>query len=212
MTHLASGIRETATEAWVWALEVAGEEVVSCAGGWIKGCKTLCVVLGWPVVLPEYSGHEAGVQKKTAETKAGGWSNVSAAAGHGASKAGSQPVALLNLLALFLRIGLVEQPFDRLGEDQQHEGPWMLPHTEMHRLPKRSDAYGYLNLFGGKRDEEGECYTDCVERQSVFRRMGFENATTTGLESSRREGGEVGRLAIRMTKMLKGPMGTMSGA
>lgn len=211
MTHLAAGIRETATEAWLWALEVAGEESVSCAGGWIKGCKTLCVVLGWPVVLP--SSVDGNVQTKSETTRGGGWSNISATVGHGAAKAGTQPVALLNLLALFLKIGLVERPSDQLGGDQNQEGrPWMLTHTEMHMLPKRSEAYGYLNLFGEKRDEEGECYRDCEERQSVFRRIGFEGAVATGMEILRKEGGEVGRLGSRVEKMLKGCMGAVQGA
>ena len=217
MTHLAAGIRETATEAWIWALEVAGEDSVSCAGGWIKGCKTLCVAFGWPAGLPrddEGAAQKKKKKKKGTETTGGGWSNVSATAGHGAVKAGTQPVALLTLLALFLRTGLVERPAasEYSGTDQsQNRWSWVLKHTEMHMLPKRSNAYGYLNLFGEKRDEEGECYRDCEERRGVFQRMGFEDTVVRGLDALKKEGGEVGRLGSQVGKVLKEGLGRLEG-
>ena len=75
-------------------------------------------------------------------------------------------------------------------------------------LPKRSNPYGYMNLFGEKRDEEGECYRDVEERREVFRRMGCEGAVMKGLDAVR-EGGEVGRLGGRVRKVLKEGMGGM---
>ena len=69
-------------------------------------------------------------------------------------------------------------------------------------LPTRSNAFGYLNLFGEKRDEEGEMYQDCEERRGVFKRGGWETAILAGVEATKREGGEVGRAGSRLGKVL----------
>ena len=70
-------------------------------------------------------------------------------------------------------------------------------------LPERPNAFGYLNLFGEKRDEEGECYEDAEDRRRVFRTLGYEAAILRGVEGLRKEGGEVGRAAGMLMKMLK---------
>jgi pre-rRNA-processing protein IPI1 len=47
MTHLASDIRIFALDVLEWLLRVAGDEVVSCAGGWVKMLKCFLGLLGW---------------------------------------------------------------------------------------------------------------------------------------------------------------------
>ncbi len=47
LTHLAADIRSSALELLEWALEIGGEQLVSCPGGWVKTLKTLLTVLAW---------------------------------------------------------------------------------------------------------------------------------------------------------------------
>jgi len=47
MTHLAADIRVSAVEALSWLVDVAGSELVSCAGGWIKTLNCFLSLLGW---------------------------------------------------------------------------------------------------------------------------------------------------------------------
>ena len=47
MTHLATEIRLFGLDVLEWLLQVAGDEVVSCAGGWVKMLKCFLSLLGW---------------------------------------------------------------------------------------------------------------------------------------------------------------------
>ncbi|KAF9887282.1 hypothetical protein FE257_010410 [Aspergillus nanangensis] len=47
MTHLAADIRLSAVDILSWMVEVAGEQVVGCAGGWIKTLNCFLSLLGW---------------------------------------------------------------------------------------------------------------------------------------------------------------------
>ncbi|KAJ9635470.1 rRNA processing protein [Coniosporium tulheliwenetii] len=47
MTHLSTDIRSTSLDILEWLLQAAGDDVVSCAGGWFKTLKTFLGLLGW---------------------------------------------------------------------------------------------------------------------------------------------------------------------
>ena len=68
-------------------------------------------------------------------------------------------------------------------------------------LPKRSNAFAHLNLFGPPRDEESEMYVECEERQRIFQKR-FNAVVASGVEGAKREGGEVGRAAAGVAKAL----------
>ena len=178
LTHIAPGVRESAADALGWLLDVTGDEVVGCAGGWAKTLKAICVTLTWRVDVPEPES-ESGPERVTTGAGRGGggegrgtWSQPSLAVtmatsttssgGGGATTAPQKPV-LLNVLATFLRWGLL--PRSQSHNNTQSSTPSSLlslsfPHDLItpHLLPQKSNAYGHLNLFGPQRDAEGASY------------------------------------------------------
>ncbi|GKZ24353.1 rRNA processing protein [Aspergillus brasiliensis] len=195
MTHLAADIRVTAVEVLSWLVEIAGEAVVSCAGGWIKTLNCFLSVLGW---------HTEESSK---------WSSNRAAFGKAGAK-GKPMVKVLGVLAEFLDAGIGEDDGDGDDEvngggggegmevDGRGDGGFPIVHSDVHMVPKSAQPYVYLNLFGAPRDEEGEMYETREERFRVFKGK-FLVPVERGLESARQDGGEVGRASAAVTKVLK---------
>ena len=201
LTHLSAGIRATAIEAWVWILEVAGEEVVGGKGGWLGGLKALTAGVGWGGVDTSNGGGGGGGARAgvRAGERGGGWSNLtsSSTSAGGVARDEEERVAVLKLLVLFLRTGLVEKEGEDGEGDERGDGwLWMrkVGRWDANMLPRRADAYGYLGLFGDRKDEEGEGWRDCEERAGVFVRAGWKEVVLRGVEACKREGGELGRL------------------
>ncbi len=180
MNHLAADIRWTALEILDWLLAAAGDEVVSCAGGWTRTLNGFLVLLGWQ-------------DKDTTK-----WSSGKASFGK-ASSEGKMLVKQLNVLASFLRTGLgsSQQESEKVGD----VNTFPLWHTEQHRLPKRSSCFDHLNLFGRLREEETELYDDTEDRMRLF--MKYWPAIEHGLEGFTKEGGEVGRVSTVALKMVR---------
>lgn len=183
MTHLAADIRLSANEILLWLLDAAGEDVVSCAGGFVKTMKAFLAMLGWHSKRP----HEGTERTSSFNT----------------TSIDGRPVAVsLEVLGKFLEIGV--------GEELPNEDPHLLRESstnntfvnyEQHRLPTKSNGFGYLNLFGIHRDAETEMLEDRDERQKVFNDQ-FREAVVGGLEIARQAGGEVGRASAVVMKML----------
>ena len=76
-------------------------------------------------------------------------------------------------------------------------------HTNAHFLAKKSNPFGYLNLFGAPRDVESEVYDDPEERMNVFLDLNMHGAFQFGVQEAKREGGEVGRAASAVDKALR---------
>ncbi|KAL6721894.1 rRNA processing protein [Lecanora helva] len=188
LTHLGADIRASATDLLLWAIEICPDEVVSCAGGWMKTLKCLITVLHWHA--PE-------------EKKRGSWTSVKAPNLGNIGSEGKLPAKILNVLAALLHAGLVPDPEPPAPEPSKW--PFPLRNVECHMISKRSNAYAYLNLFGPPRDEEGEMYTDREERQRIFHKR-FQSTVEHGLQATKREGGEIGRAAAGVEKALKGDM------
>ena len=182
LTHLAADIRTSALEILDWTLDVDSEQLVSCPGGWVKTLKTLLTTLAW-----------------TDDATLAGWTSSRAIISRTSS--GDKSLArALNLLALFLRAGL-EMPRepDKATTVQVAFPLW---HTECHMLPRRSNAYAYLDLFGKSKDKEEEAYEDREERQRVFAAF-FQSRVRKGATAARKEGGEIGRAAAMLLTMLE---------
>lgn len=179
ITHLAADIRITALEILEWALHVDGKSLVSCPGGWIKTLKTLFTVLGW--------NEDATISS---------WTSSRTTIGRSGDK--SLP-RTLSVLAILLRAGLVAPPPPDNPAPKRFGFP--LWHTDSHILPNKSNAYGYLNLFGPPKDEDSQGYEDIEERRRVFRKL-FRDRVAKGAAAARREGGEVGRAAAAVTTSL----------
>ncbi|KAE9379995.1 hypothetical protein N431DRAFT_325150 [Stipitochalara longipes BDJ] len=187
MTHLAAEIRVDALAILEWLLEVAKEDVVSCPGGWVKTMKSFMSMMGW--------ASSSGSSKWTSASKAS------------FGKAGKAFPRQLLILAQFLKAGLVESEEVR---EVKSGGMFPLVDVEKHMIPTRSNAFAHLNLFGSSRDEEGEMYIDREDRQRVFQKL-FQPAVEAGMANAKKEGGEAGRAAAVLAKVLKEGMADYSG-
>ncbi|KAM3064889.1 rRNA processing protein [Clarireedia jacksonii] len=188
MTHLAAEIRVDALAFLEWLLEVAQEDVVSCPGGWVKTLKSFMSMIGWAT--------SSGTTKWTSASKAT------------FGKMGKSLPRQLLVLAQFLKAGLVEP--EVAAQAASAASNLSLWDVKRHMIPTRANAYAHLNLFGSSRDEEGEMYIDREDRQRVFHKK-FQAAVASGVESAKKEGGEVGRAAAVLTKVLRDGMDDYSG-
>ncbi len=189
MTHLAAEIRTDALAALEWLLEVAQEDVITCPGGWVKTLRSFMSMMGWAT--------SSGSTKWTSASKAS------------FGKAGKAFPRQLLVLSQFLKAGLVECEAE--GVVPVSGALFPLWDVEKHMIPTRSNAFAHLNLFGSSRDEEGEMYIDREDRQRVFEKR-FQAAVLSGVENARKEGGEAGRAAAVLTKVLRDGMADYSGA
>lgn len=193
LTHLAADIRSSATDLLHWAIKTCPSELVSCTGGWVKTLKCLLTVLHWHV--------SSVTPGKGASTRANAWSSSQAPplGKHGSE--GKISVKTLNVLAAFLSAGFREEHDADAGGTYYAKWPFPLRHVEAHMLPNRSNAFTRLNLFGPPRDEESEMYLNREERQRIFQKR-FMATVSRGIEAAKREGGEVGRAAAGVAKVL----------
>ncbi|OAL50061.1 rRNA processing protein Ipi1 [Pyrenochaeta sp. DS3sAY3a] len=178
MTHLAAEIRVYGLEVLDWLLGVAGDEVVSCAGGWVKMLKCFLSLLGWQ--------SEASSKWSTAKSYGKSDSKIQA--------------KQMNTLTLFLRTGICHTPLTTTLVVADNSFP--LWQSEHHVVSERSNVYAHLNLFGATRDEEAEMYEDREDRQRVFHDRA-ETAIIAGLEQATKGGGELGRAAAQLRKVVK---------
>jgi pre-rRNA-processing protein IPI1 len=177
MTHLATEIRVFGLDVLEWLLGVTGDEVVSCAGGWVKMLKCFLSLLGW---------------QSEATSK---WS-AAKSYGKADSKIQSRQ---MTALTVFLRAGLFHAQATTSVLSESNFPLWQ---TEHHGVSERSNAYAHLNLFGATRDEEAEMYEDREDRQRVFHDRA-ETAVVAGLEQATKGGGELGRAAAQLRKVVK---------
>lgn len=178
MTHLAAEIRVFGLEVLEWLLVVAGDEVVSCAGGWVKMLKCFLSLLSWQ--------SEASSKWSTAKSYGKADSKIQ--------------VKQMNALTSFLRTGLY--PAQAIASISVSDSSFPLWQIEHHMLSERSNVYAHLNLFGATRDEEAEMYEDREDRQRVFHDRA-EIAIVAGLEQATKGGGELGRAAAQLRKVVR---------
>ncbi|KAJ4399021.1 rRNA processing protein [Didymella pomorum] len=179
MTHLSVEIRTFALEVLQWLISVAGDEVVSCAGGWVKMLKCFLSLLIW---------------KSEGEGK---WSQAKS---YGKSDAKLQ-VKQMDALTAFLRAGLYHAEVAAVASNSS----FPLWQTEHHMLPERSNVFAHLNLFSATRDEDAEMFEDREDRQRLFNDRA-EAAVIAGLEQALKAGGEMGRAAAQLRKVVKDGM------
>ena len=182
MTHLASEIRTDALNLMEWLLDAAGDEVVSCPGGWLKTLNSFSSMLGWnPNVGAAISSQ--------------GWTSASKTTLGGAAKKGAAEVQArqIQVLTRFLATGFKPElpvPYDPRAY-------W----DSIYRLPAVSNPFAHLNLFGAPRDEDSEMYPDRSSRQRVFDAK-WRQAILSGMDGAKKEGGAVGRAAAGLDRVL----------
>ena len=187
LTHLSNDIRLTALDVLDWLIQTNGEAVVSQAGGWVKTLHTFQNLLSW----------QGTTSSGTIQN--GNWSATKTKTNLGSNKL---LVHQLSTLALFLTAGLSRMPPDLKSEARRTAALFPLWEVDSHLLPKRSNPYGYLNLFGAPRDVESEVYDEAEERMNVFVELNLLGAFQFGVQEAKREGGEVGRAASAVVKAL----------
>lgn len=187
MTHLAADIRSSSLDTLEWLLQIWPEEVVSCAGGWLKTLNCFMSLLGW----------------QTSE-KTGKWSTTRASFGKPGAE-GKLLVRQLTLLAMFMNAGFADS---REGQDAAQLATRLFPlcGCESQRLYARSNPFRNLNLFGAPKDAESDMYDDVDARKRSFDEQVL-RPVARGVQLAKKEGGEVGRAAAFLEKALVDGMG-----
>ncbi|KAB8336871.1 hypothetical protein FH972_021179 [Carpinus fangiana] len=189
MTHLSADIRLFSMDVLDWLVAAAPDDAVAAAGAWVKTLRCFLGLLGWQAQAP------AGA------APVGGWSVAAKTAG---SRPGSEAKAnakYATSLAAFVRAGLVAVTRPRLERPQGVPLLW----APQYDLPRRANAFAHLNLFGPPRDEDNEILEDREDRQRIFA-LQFEGAVRAGMESMKREGGELGRAAAALRRAVEDGM------
>ncbi|TID28001.1 pre-rRNA-processing protein ipi1 [Venturia nashicola] len=203
MTHLSTPIRLSSLDVLEWLLNTAGEEAVSCAGGWTKTLKCFAGLLGWDTEPPKIKNGIKGPATMTGSN----WTSTPTTAGKGAGDL-KLLTRTIQVLTLYLETGLLPSRsatnLEVLDEKNERRA-FPICNMEAHMLPVRSgviDPFGHLNLFGAPKDEEGMAYEGLEERVRFFTtrwRYGF----TAGVERVKLEGGGVGRAAIVVDRVMQ---------
>lgn len=186
MTHLSNDIRKSALDVMDWLLQSHGLAVLSCPGGWVKTLRTFQNLLAW-----QGSGSSA---------INGNWSASKPATSLGSNKL---LVHQLTTLSHLLTLGLTTPSVDPMASRRRAAISFPIWHVDAHALPKKTNCFGYLNLFGAPRDAEGEVYDDADERVNVFVELGLREAFGEGVKEAKKEAGEVGRAAAGVEKALR---------
>lgn len=176
MTHLSADISNDALGFMDWLLDAAGEELVSCPGGWLKTLNTFCATMGWSTT-----------------TKKDGWSTSSGRTGPKGKTAQNQLRTLEGLLK-FLQAGFSAEETSSSSTARYWDS--------VHCIPRDPNAFAYLNLIGARRDEDGEMYPDRESRQRVFHKRFFEPISKGALQV-KKDGGVTGRVASSLDQLLR---------
>lgn len=184
MTHLAADIRLFSVEVLAWLIEIGADDVVCCAGGWVKTLNCFLTLLGW---------HTQDSAK---------WSSNRVSFGKTGGDAKTQ-ARNLQVLAEFLDSGMsVNSDLSNVDENGEFSPKFPIWQAECHGLSKRSNPYGYLNLFGPPKDDDVDMLEDREDRIRIFKER-FASDVEKGLISARQDAGEVGRAAGLVIKVLK---------
>ncbi|CAK7218621.1 rRNA processing protein [Sporothrix curviconia] len=222
ITNLSSAVRDDALGTLEWLLEVAGDELVACPGGWLKTLNGLGAMMGWVAAVQANTFSSTGANSVSFSSS--GWSSAPKTSfagsstatlvkggGTGGSKAtrGASFARQLTALTKFLEIGLKrEEPapyspqayWDNLYRRQPSAAS--SSGASSRTVSSTINPFGHLNLFGAPRDEDSEMYADREDRQRVFAKR-WQAAITKGIEEARREGGAVGRAAATLDDVLR---------
>jgi pre-rRNA-processing protein IPI1 len=195
MTNLSGPVRMGALDVLDWLCEVAGQEVVSCPGGWTKTLKCFGGILGWdaPATVLSRDGKSSWTSTPNSSTKG----TIDA----------KLLLKTLSVLTSFLENGLLPPDHDDIDATGAELAARVFPlwHAQQHMHPIRlgaSNPYAYLDLFGAPKDEEGTAYEDWEERAAYLNDK-WRKSFDEGIMKVVREGGGVGRVAVGLSKVMK---------
>lgn len=224
ITNLSSAVRDDALGTLEWLLDVAGDELVACPGGWLKTLNGLGAMMGWVAAVQTNTVSSTGANSVSFSSS--GWSSAPKTSfagsstatlvkggGSGSSKAlrGANFARQLAALTKFLEIGLRHETpapyspqayWDSLYRRRPSTATTTTTTTgSSSSSSSTANPFGHLNLFGAPRDEDSEMYADREDRQRVFAKR-WQAAIARGIEEARREGGAVGRAAATLDDVL----------
>ncbi|KAL1891754.1 rRNA processing protein [Sporothrix stenoceras] len=227
ITNLSSAVRDDALGALEWLLDVAGDELVACPGGWLKTLNGLGAMMGWVAAVQTNTFSSTGANSVSFSSS--GWSSAPKTSfagsstatlvkggGSGGSKAMRSTSFARQMAALtkFLEIGLRKETpapyspqayWDSLYRRQPSALTLDGVNSNSTSSSSTLNPFGHLNLFGAPRDEDSEMYADREDRQRVFAKR-WQAAIARGIEEARREGGAVGRAAATLDDVLHAGM------
>ncbi|KIW17283.1 hypothetical protein PV08_04474 [Exophiala spinifera] len=182
MTHLSKDIRISAIEFLSCLIELAGAELVSCPGGWYQTLGCFLSILDWK------------------SSDASKWTSGKA----GFSGDPKSTARIMQVLAAFLQQGLSNDGSTLSGPNPMAiEFP--LWQTGCVMIPRKSNPYGYLNLFGVQLDDEKQTLDDREDRLRVYNSH-FQPLIVAGIDIAKKEGGELGRASGLLVKTLERAM------
>jgi pre-rRNA-processing protein IPI1 len=177
MTSMSKDVRASGLDILSVLIATVPEELVSGPGGWYSTLECFIIMLGW---------RSSEIKKWTMSKPAMGEPKTTA--------------RILVALSEFLEAGLAEKRMEDEGNRAAANFPyWDLDH---HRIPTKSNAYDYLNLYGTIRDEKTEMLEDREDRLRVYDEH-FRYQIETGVAPCRKEGGEIGRASGLLSKVLE---------
>ncbi|KEZ39317.1 Pre-rRNA-processing protein IPI1 [Scedosporium apiospermum] len=174
MTHLSAEVSLDSLSVLDWLLDVASDEAVSCPGGWVMTLNSFCAMMGWSTTGNKgwTSAPKIGVRTKDSASHA----------------------QQLTILAKFLAAGLKEEETVFI-----HQGQYW---DRLYRLERSRDPFAYLNIYGKRRDGDGEMYQDRESRQRAFQKR-YAALVLAGVDRAKREGGAPGRAAATLVQVLR---------
>lgn len=181
MTHLSQDIRKTALDVLQDLLERAGNDLVSCPGGWTKTLECCITLLNWKNLSPAETWTASKTSFRT-DTKF--------------------IARIMQVMDQLLSAGLLEdqnEDQERLDGVESCFPIWHLPH---HMIPQKSNPYAYLGLFGRPLDDDSRILDDRGERCMLFREK-YQPMFLHGINGARQEGGDIGRVAGQLFKTIE---------
>lgn len=186
MTSLSPEIRMDTVEVLSWLLDTAGRELVTFSGGWSKILKCFLALFGW-----DQAGM-AGCGPSKANT------------GHRAF--GDKGMARqLQVFSQFIRSGLTAST---AKGQLTTESEFPLWHRSHHVLPEQSHCFGHLDLFGTYQDGDFDICESRADRHRLL--LPYQPVLIQGLDNARREGGELGRIAAIVKKIIQDSIASYS--
>jgi pre-rRNA-processing protein IPI1 len=158
-----------------WLLDVAADELVSCAGGWVKTLDTFCAMMGWA--------------PKSAN---GGWTSGSRVSLR--AKDSTTQARQISALAKMLEAGFAS---GEAADEDDSSDLW----DSLYRIPRDPKVFDYLNLNSGNRNDEEQMYASREERQQIFKTK-YYDSISQGADEALKVGGLTGRAAATLRKVL----------
>lgn len=200
LSHLSSEIRLSSLETFDWLLTTNGPLTVSTPGGWTKTLRQFQNLLQWHDQTNSTTTTSATPK---APATASAWTTSKTTSTKPTASSNKLLTHQLSTLSLLLSTGLKPPHHNPHALQTLATSAFPLSSHYHSHTSRKSNPYGYLNLFGAPRDVESEVYDSWEERREVFGVLGLREAFLKGVGEAKREAGEVGRLASGVEKVVR---------